>query len=152
MTCLLLLIVLLVFRQPTAQRFYAACCFVVPTVLHDFIFAKYDGLLYYGSAALTDSISVALLSIIGSCKLAYNLQRLCLVSILLNFVGWITWTSFWSPTIYNLSFLALYTTAALLMLRKEKADGVGDSTLVRRYSNVQRDYSSCRADNHQARG
>lgn len=115
--------------------------FVYLTVLHDVIFGDYDGMLYFGSAALVDwLIAVFLLYI--DCKTSERLQIICVVSVFLNFFGWMLWASYSSPLYYTGAYAVLYLISVGVMLAKDDND-VGTGSLVFWNNSVHRSNNSC---------
>lgn len=125
--------------QPTTQRFIAAAAFAAFILLHDLLLGWADGFAYYGSAALTDLIIVALLHKIDPApKMSLSLMRLCIVSICTNFAGYLLWFSYSPPDAYNAAFLVINAVAVWIMTRDvtnvgDPADNWG-GTGVRGYS------------------
>lgn len=111
--------------QPTRERFVAGAAFAAFLVLHDLLLASADGFAYYGSAALVDLIIVALLHKIEPLPtMALALQRLCVVSIVTNFAGFLLWYNYSPPTAYNVAFLILNAWAVWILTRDVR--DVGD--------------------------
>ena len=133
-TYIFLALAVVVFIQPSASRFFAAAAFVSVTLAHEVLLSTYDGLLYYGSAALFDLAIIVLLSRLNPLpKMAVRLQRVCMVSIFVNAGGWVLWTTYAPPLAYDVAFAALYAWA-IVVLTTRNGQNVGDSTLGRRHS------------------
>lgn len=117
------------FIQPNAPRFYAAVTFVSLTFLHELFLSHYDGLLYYGSAALFDLFIIVLTSWIHPVpKMVINLHKICIASILINLAGWSLWFFYFPPLAYDAAFAALYVWALITLINRSGLD-VGGYTL-----------------------
>lgn len=128
-TLLLASLFVVAFIQPNAPRFFAALAFVAITLLHELFLSHYDGLLYYGSAALFDlAIIIATSGIRPVPEMVLSLHRICLVSILANFLGWVIWFLYFPPLIYDASFVAIYAWALITLIKRNGLD-VGGYTL-----------------------
>tara|TARA_R110002051_G_scaffold187376_1_gene257050 strand:- start:308 stop:781 length:474 start_codon:yes stop_codon:yes gene_type:complete len=133
-TMLILLIFVAVLLQPNASRFYAAFLFAGATITHDLALSHLNGFAYYASAALFDLGIIALTSGINPIpKMVISLHRICMVSILLNFAGWLMWLFYLSPFYYDTMFALVYSWALIIMLLRNKTD-VGDFTMPSWYS------------------
>lgn len=120
------------------RRLVAAFLFVAPVVVHEIFLADLDGLAYYGSAALFDLLTIVTLSLMmRPPKLALMLQQLAMISIMLNFYGWIAWMAYLAPDAYSLLFIGLYFTAIIILMWG--GDGVlGGSKLGSGHSGISR--------------
>lgn len=128
--------------QPTASRLFAAAVFAVAVLTHEVAFSGLDGLAYYASAAVFDlGVVVAIGSMSEVTRLAVLLQRVCLVSILLNAAGWLMWVTYLPPTAYNTSFTAIYAWAVYILLT-EGGDYVGGTAMGSGLARVCFDHSS----------
>lgn len=117
------------FIQPNAPRFFAAVIFVSITLLHELFLSHYDGLLYYGSAALFDLAIIILTSGINPVpRMVLSLHRICIVSILVNLLGWVIWFFYLPPLTYDLAFVVLYAWALITLINRNGLD-VGGYTL-----------------------
>lgn len=122
---IIIAIAFLALRQDE-RRFPAALVFAASLLIHDVFLSKLDGLFYYGSAALFDLIVITwLANLRQTSRLTVNLLRLSLVSIVLNFSGWIMWIMYQLPALYNLSYIVLYLCAIIALIKKE---GLGDGS------------------------
>ncbi len=116
-----------VFQSDKERRTVAGvfCCFVL---LHDIYLSQLDGFLYYGSAALFD---LAIISILSKMHIIHNmvlkLQRICIVSIIVNIVGWMCWYQYLSPIMYDSSFLFIYLWTLAVLLQKDKHLDLGNA-------------------------
>lgn len=125
--------------QPNAERLFAAIIFVGATILHEVAAVNFDGLIYYGSAALLDLVIMILISgIVPTPRMVIKLNLICLVSIIINMVGWVVWLNYLPPTAYNIAFMALYAWTLAVLLKRDKCD-VGGFTLDRWYSCIRFD-------------
>jgi len=58
-------------------------------------------LLFHGSAALADLLLIYAIPAIVVGRLCDDMQTLCLVSIIVNFLGWIAYMAYAPPSIFN---------------------------------------------------
>lgn len=120
--------------QPNAPRLFAALIFAGLTLAHDFFSSNLDGLMYYGSAALIDLFIIILTSGISPVpKMVITLHKICMVSIVANFFGWVIWTLYYPPIAYDLAFMAIYAWTLITFITRGKID-VGGFTLDSWYS------------------
>lgn len=118
-TILICLIIAMAFIQPNAPRLFAAVIFVGVTALHEVFFSDYDGLQYYGSAALFDLAIIILTSGINPIpKMVLSLQKICIVSIVANLVGWILWFLYYPPLLYDLAFVVIYAWTLIILIKR----------------------------------
>ena len=128
-TALFVALFVVAFIQPNAPRFFAAVAFVSITLLHELFLSDYDGLLYYGSAALFDLAIIILTSGINPVpKMVLSLHKICVASILVNLLGWVIWFFYFPPLIYDAAFVALYVWALITLINRSGLD-VGGYTL-----------------------
>lgn len=92
-------------------------------------------LSFHGSAALFDLFLIYMVPAFLSGQLAIDMETLCIVSIVANFVGWIAYTAYASPIYYNTFMWGLTYVQAirLLILDEDNANACG-LYMVRRYS------------------
>ena len=110
-----------------------AFIFVGVTVCHELLFADLDGLAYYGSAALFDLAIIIITSAIRPVpRLVVRLHRICIVSILLNLVGWTLWTLYYPPILYDAAFFLVYAWAIITLTGRDGPNDMGGYTLVSR--------------------
>lgn len=134
---LLAAVIIVALFQPTDERLFAGSMFAITSAIHYIAFYNIDGIAYYGSAALTDLAVIFLtirLRIIS--KTIEHLQNICVVSILLNGIGWVVWMLYLPPDVYNTSFIILYSAAIITLLRKDESDADGAYKLGRRHHNI----------------
>ncbi len=118
-TVLIWLIIVMAFFQPNAPRLFAAITFVGITALHELFFSNYEGLYYYGGAALFDLFIIILISGINPVpKMVLTLQKICIVSMLVNLLGWILWFLYYPPLIYNVSFIGIYIWVLITLIKR----------------------------------
>lgn len=128
-TILICLIIATAFFQPNAPRLYAALVFVGVTALHEVFFSNYEGMQYYGSAALFDLAIIIIASGINPVpKMVLSLQKICIVSIVANLAGWIMWFLYYPPIIYDLAFVAIYAWTLIILIKRTGAN-VGGYTM-----------------------
>ena len=95
----------------------ASLIFVVINLLHEMISYSHTGLLYYCGGALSQLIIITITNItVRPTKLALRLQYLCLLSIIVDFAGWIAWFSYLNHEVYNIAFYCIYVAAALQII------------------------------------
>jgi len=129
LTYLFYALVVVAFIQPNAPRFFAAVTFVSVTISHELFLSHYDGLAYYGSAALFDLGIIAITSGIRPVpKMVLSLHKICLASMVLNLVGWGLWFFYLPPVVYDASFVILYVWALLTFINRSGLD-VGGYTM-----------------------
>lgn len=122
-TALLVLIAIMAFIQPNAPRMYAALLFVGLTIFHELFFSHLYGILYYGSAALLDLGIIMLASGISPIpRMVITLNRICLASIVVNFAGWVIWSSYLPPMAYDLAFVVIYLWALITLIKRDGSD------------------------------
>lgn len=120
---LLTLITLAAITQPTAQRFFAAMSFALISVGHDQILGNLDGFAYYGSAALANLIVLSIIAGVRPIpRTVLLLQLLCVGAMVLNLIGWVMWTLFLPPDVYNIAFIFFYGVTLIAMLDKDSYD------------------------------
>jgi len=125
-TVIIAILIAAAVAQPTQERRYAALLFSGFAALHHVVMFDTDGFEYYFSAALLDyfvilfTIRIAMLS-----EMIEKLHNICIVSIALNFIGWLMWIYYVPPHAYNASFIGLYLYALIIMIKKEKKDAGG---------------------------
>lgn len=118
-TILIFLIIAIAFFQPSAPRLYAALVFVGVTTLHEVFFSNYEGLQYYGSAALFDLAVIVVASGINPVpKMVLNLQKICIVSIVANLAGWVMWFLYYPPLAYDLAFVVIYAWTLIVLIKR----------------------------------
>ena len=128
-TMLMTILMLMSLLQPNAPRLFAAVAFTCVTVLPEQLLSAYTGLGYYGSAALFDLGIITLTSWINPVpRMVISLHKICMVSILLNAVGWVLWTLYYPPLVYDMSYIALYAWTLFVFTRRGDRD-VGGFTL-----------------------
>lgn len=90
-------------------------------------------LLFHGSAASVDLLLIFAVPALLSGQLCGDMQNLCLVSIVVNFVGWIAYMAYAPPLLFNvMSWSLCYVQfGRLLLMDVDDADSMG-SNLVRR--------------------
>lgn len=121
---LLILIGVAVFIQPNAPRFFAASIFIGLTSSHELFLSHLNGLAYYGSAALLDLGIIVLTSGISPIpKMVITLHKICVLSIFVNFAGWIAWRMYLSPVPYEFAFVVIYAWTIVALMKRS---GVGD--------------------------
>ena len=84
-------------------------------------------LLFHGSAALADLLLLWAMPVLLSDRLCDDMQTLCLVFIVVNFVGWIAYMAYAPPIFYNVISwsLAYVQWGRLLLVDGDNADYLG---------------------------
>ena len=119
-----------VFTQSNAGRTLAACIFGGATIFYGSVSGGLAGAEYYVGAAMVDLAIIVLLSgIYPAPRLVERLQAVCVASILLNFVGWMLWFFYVSPSAYDSAFIGLYIYAVYALLKKDRDDVMGGGTV-----------------------
>jgi len=109
--------------QPNAPRLFAAAVFAGLTLTHEFSLSHLEGLEYYGSAALVDlGIMIAMSGISPTPAMVINLQRICIASIVTNFLGWVMWLTYLPPIAYNYAYVFIYIVAFAVLIKRDKGD------------------------------
>lgn len=92
-------------------------------------------LVFHGSAALFDLFLFYMVPVFLSGQISLDMETLCIVSIVANFVGWISYMAYASPIYYNTFMWGLTYVQAirLLILDDDNANARG-LYMVRRYS------------------
>ena len=112
--------------QPTAQRIFAGAYFVLITLTHDIFLSSLDGFSYYGSAATGGLLAAVLMTGINPIpKIVLKLQVVCILSAILNFMGWVLWYLYLPPDAYNIAFICLYLYTVIILLSRDKEDVAG---------------------------
>lgn len=128
-------LIILIFLAATLQsdngRRVAAFMFAVVALTHSMCMSDLDGFAYYGSAAMFDLALITILSKMNPITdIVIKLQRISLVSIGVNMLGWVMWYLYLSPVIYNVSFIFIYLwVTAVLLQRIKTSDDMEDSSV-----------------------
>lgn len=123
LTALFGLLALSALIQPNAPRLLAVVAFVGLTIAHDALASGIDGFWYYGSAAILDVGIIILTSGIRPLpRMVVTLHRICMASVMMNFLGWLMWFFYLPPTLYDFAFLMLYSCALITFIKKDHAD------------------------------
>jgi len=147
---LLVAVALVAISQRDPLRREAATFFAAMTVGHDVTASGFDGFWYYFSAATVDlAVIVGLAYLPTNTRLIIDLQRVSILSMALNSLGFLLWLSYAPPTGYNLSFIVVYTLAVGAMLRR---DHVGPITRSRGLFSLRRVTSPRGPDIHEHGG
>ncbi len=121
--------------QPTVHRFFAAVVFVCVAWGHEVFFAHLGGFAYYASAASADLAIIILTSfLIDPPKMVLTLHRICLVSIVLNFIGWVAWRLYLPPEPYSAAMLCVFIWALVIFISRDKKDVGGIDTVDWRFT------------------
>jgi hypothetical protein len=125
-TILIYAIAVMALLQPNAPRLYAALVFVAFMLAHEWLFSHYDGLAYYGSAALFDiAIMGGISGIRPMPKLVITIHKVCIFSIIANMGGFAMWALEMTPSLYNAAFIVIYAITLLALLKRDKTDDRG---------------------------
>lgn len=116
----------LLFYQRGSSRIYCAAIFLSFTIIHQLLLSGIDGWSYYASSALFDLAVIGLLSNVSPItKLAINLQRISLLSMLTNAIGYALWFFYLDPALYNTMFIGIYSIAIFALMNRDGAYDVG---------------------------
>lgn len=113
--------------QPSAARRKTAILFASPTLLFTIVSGLFSDEWYYIGAALTDSLTIILLSFFVTIdKMAVRLMILSVVSMCLNIAGLTMYEMYQPATIYDALFIALYVGVIIAMADQEGSNvGMG---------------------------
>ena len=126
-TALLYAITLSVCFQRTAQNLYGAVIFVGAALLFELIGPSLDGWARHGGAAIINLVAILILSgVRTACWMVYRLKLILLLSMLVNFAGWIIWYFYLPPTAYDAGLVIVYSLALKALV--EGVGNVGDFT------------------------
>ena len=112
--------------QKSRQRLLLASFYVLINTAHLLLFNALDGSSYYLVSALFDLLLMTAVSAIYIPQ-TLSIQKLCIISIMANFAGWIMWYLYLDPTAYNAVFVAIYLYAIMILTSRDPAD-VGDNS------------------------
>lgn len=116
--------------QPTSQGRAAACTFAGLTVTFDLI--RVPAEIYYLAAAATDGMCALLLSRLAiHDKMAFYLQNLCLLSLIVNIAGWCARQNQMPPAVYDSIFLGFYSIVIVLLIMRRIGNAYGSTTTYR---------------------
>jgi hypothetical protein len=112
------------------MKVLAFLIFVLLTMSHDCFYGDYDGFGYFSTAAWFDVLIIISLTPIKT-KFSFDLQLLSVLSIFMNFCGWLLWQGYYEPTAYMSSYVVFYIYAIYLFVRNDNGRGqvVGWSNL-----------------------
>lgn len=129
-TLLLVALAGAIMLQPTRARCYASVIYVGELILHDAVLGAETGLLYYLTAAAGSTLVIVFTGAVTPVPaLIVRLHWICLISIVLNFYGWLIWLAYWEPVTYNAAFVLLYVAAFLALIKRDRDDvgGIADN-------------------------
>ena len=114
------------FYQYNAQRLYAVLVFCAEVLGYYFFLSHLEGFMRYFSGALGALVVIILTSGIRPLpKMVLNLQKICIISILLNVYGWVV-ADIWPIRLsYGVAFIILYLSCWFYFLQKDEDDGRG---------------------------
>lgn len=106
--------------QRNDERFVAACAYSILNLIHLLILGDADGETYYASAALFDVAIIFIISRITKIvSTSLYIQRICIIEIILNYVGWIMYETYLDPFAYNVAYLSLQVIMIAILLKKD---------------------------------
>jgi hypothetical protein len=124
MTPLLIgIICILTLIQSNKNRFHLAIFYSLACVVHILVFSSAIGVDYYLSAGVFDFALIY-----GFCLYAKpgnfsdNMILISVISLALNWYGWIIYENYLPPNSYDTAFQFLYGYAILTLLKRDKAD------------------------------
>lgn len=146
---LLAIITLVAILQPTGRRLAAGFIFAAANIFFTVIVNDLPGEAYYIAAAFSDLGIVILLKFIYD-DLARKLQFVCLLSILVNFTGWLMWFLYYPPLVYNVVYLLVFLIAIYFLLTNSggRRVSLGYVTAISRRVGIFRDGSAMRSNHH----
>lgn len=123
LSILLCAVLVAAFFQPERPRAIAAAIYAGAIITHEILLSDVIGSLYYVSAGLFDMATVWLLSRIAHpCSTVLALQRVAIISIILNCFGWAIWFAYLPPTLYNYAYLGLYLWSLIILIKRPWSD------------------------------
>lgn len=109
------------FYQPSESRLYTGSIFFLMLIFHEIIFSDYDGLMYYGTAALFYfGIMFLTAPAINITKLVLDIHQICLIAIIVNAVGWVAWLTYLPPNLYNFASMILHACGIWALLQRTR--------------------------------
>ncbi len=128
-TAVLILLLAAASYSQRDQNRYAVVCFAMCSGLHqitDILFGENWGFLYYYTAAFTDLVIINLLFKVKTpTLLIINLQKISLLFIANNLMGWIIYELSYEPVLYNNISLILFSFALYASTSKGRGDDLG---------------------------
>jgi len=118
----------ILYFQPSESRLYTASVFLGMLIFHELIFKDADGLIYYGTAGLTYlGIMFFTAPAINVTKLVLDIHKICLMGIIINATGWIAWSAYLPPSLYNLASMTLHACSVWVLLQRTRKEDHGRS-------------------------
>ena len=126
-TALLYAITLSACFQRTAQNLYGAVIFVGAALLFELVAPALDGWSRHGGSAIINLVAILILSgVRPACWMVYRLKLILLLSMLVNFAGWVMWYQYLPPTAYDAGLVVVFSLALFALIKG--AGDVGDFT------------------------
>jgi len=97
---------------------------------------------YYLFCAFVDLVIIHKLSKIPITNTVILLQRACLLFIVINFLGWVTYMMYFNPYIYDALCASLFAVILLASENTRKTNVLGDNSI---YSNINVIFGNLRA-------
>ena len=120
------------FLQGKPSRRFVAYVIALSELSHYVIFNDAVGLLYYGSAALFDLLSIMIIAKLAiPTALARQMLYICSASIVFNYIGFTLWLTYMSPVLYNWGFVVINLLTIICLIKREPGHGrqnAGDSS------------------------
>ena len=114
-TILSLAVVLAALFQHDIGRRKTGYCFIVPLLISELTYTYFTGDIYYYYSSLYAVLIVFLLYFFAPpIKLTLNLQKICIISIILNGIGLVIYKLNLQPDLYNDAFMVVYFITFLL--------------------------------------
>jgi len=104
--------------QGNASRWYIASCFCIGVLMHNAFFYHVENSMYYLSAAMIDLIVMVIISRFKCRAFVYKMLFVCVVSIMLNGLGWALWHFYLPPTFYDQLFLLFYCSVIAIFINE----------------------------------
>jgi len=120
---LTLLIVGAALLQPTSERMAVALTFAAFTFVHNTFMHNFEGMMYYATDALFYLMVIFIVGLVDSkTSLIYDIQKISIVAVALDYFGWAIYMMEIPPTGYNVAFMALYAWTIIILLRRDQAN------------------------------
>ena len=120
---LIMLICIISLLQGSLSRFRVSALFASITVFGGLALNDQVGFRYHFGAAMLDWLFIIIsIMISGDLRLTRSLILISITSISVNFAGYIIREYGYAPTLYNTSFILIYSAAVLILIRKDNAD------------------------------
>ena len=110
--------------QPACDRRAACCLFIGATLSFDILCSSLPGEVYYFAAAANAAACIELFKLFSDDWIVRTLECFCLISIILNFSGWIAYERSMPAAPYNMSYEIFYISAIFVLIIGGPAGGL----------------------------